>query len=144
VDVSELRKRILHALDDARKESAAKRGVVDEAGRAYETFLANIAVPMFKQAHAVLKAEGYLFTVQTPAASVRLQAEKSLETYLEVILDPASTPPAVLGRASLTRGRRGQVIEESPLAAGKAIADITEEDVSTFLLAGIGRLVVKF
>ena len=82
--------------------------------------------------------------MQTPAASVRLQAEKSLETYLEVILDPASTPPAVLGRASLTRGRRGQVIEESPLAAGKAIADITEEDVSTFLLAGIGRLVVKF
>lgn len=143
MDVSELRKRILHALDDARKDAAAKRGVVDEAARAYEAFLANIAVPMVKQAQAVLKAEGYLFTVQAPAASVRLQAEQSPETYLELVLDPALSPPAVLGRTSLTRGRRGQIVDESPIAAGKTIEAITEDDVSKFLIAGIGRLIVK-
>src|SRR6185503_20533969 len=61
MDTGDLRKRILFALDAARKDSSDRRRLVDDAGKAYETFLANIAVPMIKQAASVLCAEKQRF-----------------------------------------------------------------------------------
>ena len=54
MDVSELRKRILRALDDARKDAVVRRREVDEAANAYETFLEQVAVPLMRQAAQVL------------------------------------------------------------------------------------------
>jgi hypothetical protein len=45
MDVSELRKKILRALDDARQEAAVRRLAVNEAAQAYEKFLADIGGP---------------------------------------------------------------------------------------------------
>ena len=53
MDVSELRKGILRALEDARKDAAARREAVDNATAAYEEFLEAIAVPLFRQAVTV-------------------------------------------------------------------------------------------
>jgi hypothetical protein len=120
----------LHAARRCAKRSGGQTWRRGTTGRAYEAFLVNIAVPMFKQAQAVLKAEGYLFTVQTPRRA-SASAEKSAETYLELI----STRRHATGgtrRASLTRGRRGQVIEESPVAAGKAIATYGRRRLDVF------------
>lgn len=144
MDVSELRKRILRAIDDARRDASARRVVVDEAAQAYTRFLTEIAVPLLRQAAMVLNASEVTFAVHTPAGSVRLASERSPETYLELELDAERPHPEVIGRVSLARGgRSGQIVEERSVAAGKSVGQITEEDVSAFLVAEIPKLVVK-
>jgi hypothetical protein len=143
MDVSDLRKRILRALDDARRESADRRQAVDAASSAYEEFLASVATPLVRQASAVLRAEGHLFAVNTPAGGVRLESERAPQTFLEFELDPGSGRPQIIGRVSLTRGRGGLIVDEQPIAPGKAIVDITEEDVAGFLLTAVRKLVSR-
>lgn len=143
MDTSDLRKRILRALDDARKDASARRTTVDEAARAYEAFLETVAVPLMHQASTVLKAEGHMFAVHTPAGSVRLASDTSPQTFLEFELDTAAVAPQVIGRVSLSRGRQGQVVSERPVAEGKTVADLDEQDVSRFLVEEVSRLVVK-
>ncbi len=143
MDVSELRKRILRAIDDARKDAAGRRTVVDEATKAYQQFLETIAVPLLRQAATVLNAAGHAFIVHTPASSVRLAAEKSPETFLEIELDTRHTEPEVIGRVSLTRGRRGVILEERPIATHKPVSALTEDDLSAFLVTEVPKLVVK-
>ncbi len=142
MDVSELRKRILRALDDARQEAATRRTRVDEARAAYDRFLTDIAVPLLRQSAMVLTATGQPFQVHTPAASARLAHDQQPQTFLEVELDVSGSQPTVIGRVSLTRGRVGQVITERPIAAGKGVGELTESDLSEFLIAEIPRLVI--
>lgn len=143
MDVSELRKQILRAIDEARKEASTRRTLVDEAVKAYADFRTNIAVPLMRQAASVLNASGPAFVVHTPADSVRLAAEHSAETFVEVTLDSSGVEPEVVGRVSLARGRQGLIVEERPIAAGKPVARLTEEDLSAFLLSAIPKLVVR-
>jgi hypothetical protein len=143
VDVSDLRKRILRALDDARKEAAARRSTTDEASAAYAAFLETVAVPLLRQAQGVLKAEGHRVAVHTPAGSARLALETAPETFVEIVLDGSAAPPQVLGRVSVTRGRQGVVVEEQPIGPGTPIAKLGESDLAAFLLAGIPKLVVR-
>jgi hypothetical protein len=142
MDVSELRKRILRALDDARKDASVRRAAVDEAGRAYAEFLEQIAVPLLRQAVIVLKSEGQTFTVHAPADSARLVSSASANTFLEIALDTTGDRPQVLGRVSIARGRDGRV-EERAIAPDKSIASITEDDVSQFLVREIPKLILK-
>lgn len=147
MDVSDLRQRILRALDAAKieptrrpEDAANRRAELDAAKRAYDGFLANTAVPLLKQAQAILKAEGRLFSVHSPADSARLISDASPTTFIEFVLDPSGPRPQVVGRISVGRGKRTNV-EERPLADGKAIQDIGEDDVAGFLVAEIPRLV---
>ena len=143
MDVSELRKSILRALDNARKEAATRRTSVDEAGAAYAKFLETVAVPLLRQAQSVLKAERQSFTVHTPAGSARLASDAAPETFLEITLDSTGAKPHVLGRISLARGRQGVVVEEKPIAPETPIAKLGESEVAEFLLAAIPKLVLK-
>ena len=144
MDVSELRKRILRAIDDARKDASDRRVVVDEASKAYATFLSQIAVPLLRQSAIVLNATGAQFVVHTPAGTARLASERSPDTFVEFELDAARPNPEVIGRISLARGgRQGQLIEERPVVPSKAVDKLTEDDVSAFLVAEIPKLVVK-
>jgi hypothetical protein len=133
----------MRALDDARRDAAARRTVVDEAKKAYEEFLENIAVPLMRQATIVLNAAGQVFAVHTPADSVRLVAENAPLTFIELELDVTRPEPQVIGRVSLTRGRQGLVVEERPIARNIGVADLTEEHVSAFLMAEIPKLVMR-
>jgi hypothetical protein len=142
MDVSELRKRILRALDDARKDAAERRTATDRARTEYEAFLSGVAAPLFRQAATVLRAEGHPFTANTPAGSVRLASDHAADEYIELELDAAAARPQVIGRASF-RGRRGLVVEEQPIATGKAIGQLAEEDVSAFLVGQIRKLVSR-
>ena len=143
MDTSELRKRILHALDAARKDAVARRSTVDEASRAFESFLAATAIPLLRQSQDVLKAEGQIFRVETPAGSARLVSDKSPDTFIEVVLDVKPATPQVLGRVSLTRGRQGVIVEERAIAAGKTVAELGDDDVAKFLVTEIPKLVLK-
>lgn len=143
MDVSELRKRIIRAIDEAKHDVKSRRQVVDAARAAYDTFLDRTAVPLLRQAVTVLRASGQSFEVHTPAGSARLVAEGSPHTFLELDLDVDGSRPEVIGRVSLARGRRGQIVEERPVAAGRAVDALTEEDLAAFLVEEIPRLVVR-
>jgi len=143
MDVSELRKGILRALDAARQEASTRRQVRDDAGAAFARFLEQVVTPMMRQAAEVLRAERHDFTVQTPGGSARLASDRSGQDFIEIELDASAAPPAVIGRTSVARGRRGVVVEERPIAPGKSIGEITEQDVADFLLSEIQRLVTK-
>lgn len=142
MDVSDLRKRILRALDDARKAAATRREETDQAAAAYASFLSDIAGPLFLQAAAVLRAAGHEFTAHTPAGSVKLAADRSGQEFLELELDTSGARPQVIGRTSFFRGR-GQVTEERPIAPDKPVAEISEGDVSNFLVSELQKLVAK-
>jgi hypothetical protein len=143
MDTSDLRKRILRALDDARKDATARRHVVDAAAAAYQEFLENTVAPLVRQAVTVLRAEGHAFTANTPAGSVRLVSDASPQTFLEFELDATGPEPQVIGRVSLTRGRQGVVVEERPIAPGKPTTDLADDDVAAFLVTEIPKLVMK-
>jgi hypothetical protein len=143
MDVSELRKKILRALDDARQDAATRRQAVDEAGRAYDTFLGEIAGPVMRQAASVLKAEGHVFAVETPADSVRIVSAGSPETFIELTLDTSGSVPVVLGRVSVARGKRGLIVTERPIATDKPVVALTDEDLSAFLVTEIPKLIVR-
>lgn len=143
MDTSDLRKRILRALDEARKDASTRRTTVDEAARAYATFLNDVAVPLMRQATTVLNAEGHKFSVHTPANGVRLASDAAPETFLEFELDTTSTSPQVIGRVSLQRGRQGQVVSERPIVEGKAVSLLDEQDVTKFLVEEVSKLIVK-
>ncbi len=144
MDVSDLRKRIIRALDDARKESAARRQVVDEAAAAYARFLRDVATPLFRQSATVLRAEGHPFSAHTPAGSLRLASDRSpQQDFIELELDASGSAPAVVGRVSAERGRTGIVVDEVPLSDGRAVADLTEDDVAKFLVAQIPKLITR-
>jgi hypothetical protein len=143
MDVSDLRKRILRALDEARKETAARRQNVDQASAAYARFLADMAVPLFRQAASVLRAEGHQFSVNTPAESVRLASDHASQDFVELELDASAPQPQVLGRTAMVRGGKGLVVDERPVAPGKSIDELTEDDVAQFLMTEIRRLVTR-
>ena len=143
MDVSDLRKRIIRALDEARKDSVSRREVVDAATAANQEFLTTTAVPLVRQAVTVLRAEGHAFTANTPANSVRLTSDHAPQTFLEFELDASGARPQVIGRVSVTRGRQGVVVEERPIAPEKALTDLGDDDVAKFLVTEIPKLVVR-
>jgi hypothetical protein len=142
MDVSDLRQRILRALDAARNDAATRRSEGDAARAAYDRFLANVAVPLLRQAQDILKAERHLFTLHSPAGSAKLVSDISPETFLEFTLDSSGSRPQVVGRVSVARGKR-VVVEERPIAAGKPVQDLVDDDVAGFLVGEIPRLVSR-
>lgn len=142
MDVSVLRQQILRALDEARKHAASKREAADHAREAYETFLRDVAAPVFLQAANVLRALRQEFVVHTPAGSVRLEGPNAQE-FIELELDAGGAGPQVMGRTGLMRHKGGPLVEERPVAPGKSIEAVTEDDVATFLTTEIPRLVMR-
>jgi hypothetical protein len=131
MEVSAVRQRVLQTIDRARRAAAERRTRADEASRTYDAWLDRIAIPLFRQVAAILKAEGHAYTVFTPGGSVRLMSDRSAEDYIELALDTTGDEPRVIGHTSRNRGRR--VIErEQPV--GGAVSTLTDEDVLGFLL----------
>jgi hypothetical protein len=149
MDVSELRKKILRALDEGRLDAgsargdrdASKRAERDEVQRAYDKFLETVAVPLLRQAQSILKAEQKMFTVHAPAGSAKLASDSSAQTFLEFSLDSSGDRATVLGRTSRARGRQRVIVDERPITADKAVGELTDEDVAAFLVAELPKLV---
>jgi len=129
-------------MDRARQDARARRERSDTAARAFDEFLSARAVPVLQILASALVAEGHRFKVFTPASSVRLASERSSDDYIELALDTAQDPPAVVGTISRGRGR-GQMTAERPLRPGAAVADLTDSDVLDFVLSEIGPFVER-
>lgn len=142
MEVSEVRRRLLAAIDKARQAAAERRVRTDSAARDYDAFLGQRAAPVFHQLAAALNAQGHGFKVFTPAGSIRLASDRSPEEFIELVLDDSSDPPEVLGRTNRGRGRR-VVSSERALGSGAPIADLTDEDVLAFLLDEIVLLIER-
>ena len=136
METGEVRQRLKGAIARARTAAQERRARNDESARAYETFLAEHAVPLFHTFANALNGEGLRFKVFTPAGSVRLASESGAEDYIELTLDTTGERPQVLGHSSRGRGRRS-VSSERALKPHAEIASLTQEDVLEYLLEEI-------
>lgn len=137
MEISDIKRRVVETIERSRRRAAERRTRHDEAAREYESFLAQTAIPVFKQVSNVLRAEGFVFTVFTPGGSVRLMSDRSNEDYIELALDTSGDEPLVSGHTSRSRGRR--VIEsERPIGPP---ATLSENDVLSFVLRALEPLV---
>jgi hypothetical protein len=132
MEISHIKRQVLETIGSARKSAADRRARSDQAAREYEVFLEHVAIPLLRQVANVLRTEGYPFTVFTPGGSVRLMSDRAAQDYLELTLDTAGDRPLVMGHVSRARGRR--VLESERPVAERTPAELTEEDVMTFVL----------
>jgi len=130
MDIADVKRRVHAAIERAKQRDAERRARVDEAARAYSTFLDTVAIPLFRQVANVLRSEGHLFTVFTPSGSVKLASDRRAEDSIAVVLDTSGDVPLVVGHSSRMRGRR--VIEaERPIGSP---ASLGETEVLEFLM----------
>jgi hypothetical protein len=141
METATVRQQVRLTIERARGEAKERRARSDEAARAYEPFLQNIAVPLFRQVADALKSSGFAFTVMTPSGSVRLASAKTAEDFIELTLDTTGERPAVVGHTSRSRGRR--VLESERPVADVPVDEITEEQLLAFLLHELTPLVER-
>jgi hypothetical protein len=141
MEPSEIRKRVLHALEHARRGAVQHREDADQASQAFAKLLPNAAAT-WKIALNVLKAEGHAFSIQTPTGMLRAVAERSGDDYIEVALDTSRRPPAVVVRTRMSRGRH-VIDRESVVAEGDNVIALTDERLLAVLLAEIEPFVER-
>ena len=142
MEVSEVRRRVRAAVEQARRQAAERRTRTDDAARAYEQFLTRIAVPAFHLVATALAGEGHRFKVFTPAGTVRLSAERSADDYVELALDADRDRSTVIVRVNRGRGRR-LISSEREVKPGKGIAELSEEDVIDTVLEELAPFVER-
>ena len=133
MEVSDVRRRIRAAIDEARARGVERRARTDEASRAYDQLLEATAVPAFHMVVNALTGEGHRFTVITPGRAVRMSPERSAEDFIELSLDTERDRPAVMIRSSRGRGRR-VIMTERILREDLPIAELAQEDIITALI----------
>ena len=136
MDISEVRKQVVHAIERARTRAQQRRQQTADAERAYAVFLADIAVPVVRMMASALKAEGMPFTVSTPSGGLRLASDHGRDDYVEFGLQDGSEGVSVVGRVRRTRGSR-TLEEERAIKPGVAPQDLSDADVLAFLTAAI-------
>jgi hypothetical protein len=140
MEVSDIRRRLRGAIEQAKRRAAERRARVDQASREYEQFLSAIAVPATHTIAQALIGEGHRFKVLTPGQAVRLAAEFAPDDYLEVALDSDGDVPAV--KVSTRRGRGRRSVETERTLSGP-IGQLTDEDLVTALLEELIPLIER-
>jgi hypothetical protein len=136
VEVSEVRKQLMHAIDRAKARSIQHRQRAADDEKAYAAFLEEVATPTTRMMANVLKAEGYLFTVSTPSGGLRLASDRGRDDYVEFALANDGERSVVVGRIRRTRGSR-TIEDERPIKADAAPQDLSDTDVLTFLVSAL-------
>jgi hypothetical protein len=140
MEVSLVRKRIVERIERAtRRRALDRRTRVDDARRAFDVFLQQVAVPLFRQVANVLRAEGYPFTLHTPADSVRLMSDRGAEDFIEIQFNAKSDSPQVIGYASRARASGVVRVEH---AMGDP-STVTEDELLAFVLNALEPLVER-
>lgn len=140
METADVRKRVKDALERVKRQHAERRVQNAQASAAFEVFLQRSAVPVFQQVAGALKAEGYLYVVNTPAGSVQLVSEKSGGDFIDLRLDTGGVRAQVVLRVERARGRE-HVSEERPLKAGTLVENLTEQDVLDGVIEAIVTLI---
>jgi hypothetical protein len=133
MEVSEVRRRLRAAIEEARRRAAERRARGDAASRDWERVLPEVAVPTFQTIASALAAEGHRFRVHTPGEAVRLALERSAEEFVELSIDTQREEPALMLRSTRGRGRR-MISSERVVREGHPIGALTQEDLVAVLL----------
>jgi len=133
LETADVRRQLTHRLAELRKAQTQRRASADAARAAFEGVLEREIAPTMRQFAQALKAEGFLFSVQTPASTVRLVSDRSSDNVVDIVLELGGAQPAVVVRTAHSRGRR-QIEDERTLAQGDAIASLDGERVLAVLL----------
>ena len=139
LESGQVRKRLRHTIEAAKREAASRRSAMGEGQKAYDLFLEERAVPVLRQVASALKAEGHVFQVLTPAGTARLQSDRERDDFLEVALDVRDGVPVVIGRVSQVRGSSLQTAEQ-PIRGQLRPSDLSDEDVLDWVL----RVILPF
>jgi hypothetical protein len=142
MEISDVRRRLRQTIEAARRRAAERRARTDAASRAWDPFLTDTAIPVFRMFANALKVEGHSFLVFTPAGGLRLMSERSSDDFIELALDTDADPPAVVGRVNRGRGSR-LITAERALAGGAPVEALKEEDVLAFLLEEIAAFIER-
>ena len=136
-ELTDLRRRVRQAMQDAKRNAAQRREARDEASKAWDTAVAEIVEPAATQMAAALTGEGVPFRLETPRGTIRLVSERSKNDYIEIVLDAGDERdvPEVIGRNVVGRGRQGVTLIEESLGAP---SELTDDAVTEFLLKAIG------
>ncbi|BCS31621.1 hypothetical protein TBR22_A08230 [Luteitalea sp. TBR-22] len=133
LETAEVRRQLTHRLAELKKAQAQRRASADAARTAFDAILEREIAPTMRQFAQALKAEGFAFSVQTPAGAARLVSDRSSDNAIDVFLEVGGAQPAVIVRSAYSRGRR-QLEDERTLAQGEAIGRIDGERVLAVLL----------
>ncbi len=142
IEISELRKRLRHAIDERRKSTAARRATLDAAAEAFTELLEVTATPLVQKLSNALRAEGHNFTIFTPNGGLRMALSKSADDFIEFALDTSQDEPFAALRVNRTRGRR-VVQHDRPVKHRTPVDQLSEEDVLQALLEEIAPFVER-
>ena len=142
MDTADVRRRVRRTIAEARARAHERRRDVASAEADGNRVLGAVAGPLFRTVASALKAEGYRFAVETPAGAVRLSSVRSSEDVIELLLDTAREPPALVGRTTWVRGRR-LLSDERVVAEHPALGDLSAGDLLDFVLASLAPLVER-
>ena len=135
-ELTDLRRRVRQAIQDAKRRAGDRRTARDEASKAWATAVAEVVEPEATVMAAALTGEGLPFRLETPRGTIRLVSERSADDYIEIVLDDSDERdvPEVIGRSVMGRGRQSVTVIEEPLGAP---ADLTPDRISAFFLDAI-------
>jgi hypothetical protein len=139
LEAGEVRKRLRQTIESAKRDAAARRAALGDVQKAYDAFLEDKAVPVFRQVASALKAEGHVFQILTPAGTARLQSDRERDDFLEIVLDGGRKPPTAVGRVSRVQGSQLETAEQ-PIRDGAKVSDLSDEDVLNWVL----RVILPF
>jgi hypothetical protein len=140
LELDQIRRRVQARLAEVKRAAVARRDRVAAAERAYEGFLANVAIPTLTAVAQSLSAEGYPCKVSTPGSAVRLVSDRSSRTYIEIRLDATGPMPQVIAEVGRERGHR-VLVDDRPVGEGLPIDAITDEHVLAVVVEAIGDLI---
>lgn len=136
-ELTDLRRRVRQAIQDAKRKAADRRTARDEASKAWATAVAEVVEPEATVMAAALTGEGLPFRLETPRGTIRLVSERSADDYIEIVLDESDERemPEVIGRSVIGRGRQSVTVNEEVLGAP---SDLAADRVAAFFLNAIG------
>lgn len=133
MDIGIVRKRLVSAIDAAKRDAAERRARAAAATRDYEQFLEEVAVPAFRAMATALRSEGLPFEVMTPSGAVRLVSDRNRDDGIVLELDTSADPPLPL--VSITRSRGSRIVQKERTVKERVLAGaLTDEDVIEMLL----------
>lgn len=141
IPIADVRQRVKARIVAASRAADARRAATSTPGRTFDQFLQEIAIPLFRMMANALTAEGYPFSVATPVGRVQLESARHTNS-ISLELDASVDPPVVLGRTTVTRGRRTDAVER-PIRPDLPLGRLTDLDVLDFLLSELNPFVER-
>src|SRR5688500_5739184 len=124
-ELTDLRRRVRQAIQDAKQKAVARRTSRDEAAQAWAAAVAAIVEPVATDVAAAMTGEGLAFRLETPRGTVRIVSERSADDYIEIVLDDSDErdAPEVIGRTVRGRGRQSVTVIEELLGPPSQLSD---------------------